>query len=157
MKLTSIGTIHSPFKDIADMPIQPSGALGVTGQLVLNPELVAGLADLEGFSHIIAIYYFHQVTKVSLIVAPFLDPDPHGVFSTRAPVRPNPIGLSVLSLKSINTNILQVENIDILDGTPLLDIKPYVPEFDQPDAVRTGWLQKNKNGSQKARSDQRFI
>lgn len=157
MKMTPIGTIHSPFKALADMPIQPSGAQGTSGQIELNPELIEGLADLDGFSHIIVLYHFHQVTKTSLTVTPFLDPEPHGLFATRAPTRPNPIGLSILTLNKIIGNILEVENIDILDGTPLLDIKPYVPEFDQPGGhVQTGWLQQNKNGSHTTRSDQRF-
>lgn len=157
MQIEPIGIIHSPFKEIADMPIQPSGATGTPGRLELLPELVDGLADLDGFSHIIVLYYFHEIGKTSLTVTPFLDPKPHGVFSTRAPTRPNHIGLSVLALKSVIDNNLLVENIDILDGTPLLDIKPYVPEFDQPAAkIRTGWLQKNKNSSHRTRSDQRF-
>jgi len=157
MQITPIGTIHSPFKEIADMPIQPGGAKGVTGLITLRPELVDGLADLDGFSHIIVLYHFHRTTKTSLLVTPFLDPEPRGIFSTRAPTRPNPIGLSILELKNITDNILKVENIDILDGTPLLDIKPYVPEFDQPDGrVQTGWLQNNKKGSHSTRSDKRF-
>ncbi len=156
MQIRSIGVIHSPFSDIAEMPIQPSGAQGISGQIEIDPDLVEGLKDLEGFSHIIVLYQFHQVSKVELTVTPFLDATTHGVFATRAPTRPNPIGLSVLELKSISGNILEVNNIDILDGTPLLDIKPFVPEFDQPDNVRTGWLQKSPNGSQTMRSDKRF-
>ena len=156
MHLAPIGTIHSPFKDIADMPIQPSGANGISGQLELSPELVEGLCDLEGFSHIIVLYHFHRVGQANLTVTPFLDSKPHGVFATRAPARPNPIGLSVLALKTICGNLLQVENIDILDGTPLLDIKPYVPKFDQPTAVRTGWLETTSNKSPTVRSDKRF-
>lgn len=157
MQIEPIGIIHSPFKTIADMPIQPSGARGKIGRIELNPELTEGLADLDGFTHIIVLYHFHQVETISLTVTPFLDPEPHGVFATRAPTRPNHIGLSVLKLQKVEDTILQVENIDILDGTPLLDIKPYVPEFDQPAGnVRTGWLHNNPNGSHTARSDQRF-
>ncbi len=156
MQIVPIGVIHTPFKDIAAMPIQPSGAQGISGQIELDSELVAGLKDLEGFSHIIVLYQFHLVDKVSLSVTPFLDAEPHGVFATRAPTRPNPVGLSVLALKSINDNVLEVDNVDILDGTPLLDIKPYVPEFDQPDAVRTGWLEKAADQSRTTRSDRRF-
>ena len=157
MQIEPIGTIHTPFKEIADMPIQPSGAKGVRGQIVLAPDLIEGLADLDGFSHIIVLYHFHKVGKTSLTVTPFLDPEPRGVFSTRAPTRPNHIGLSILKLLKIEGNILQVENIDILNGTPLLDIKPYVPEFDQQNGdVRTGWLQNNKYDSHTTRSDQRF-
>ncbi len=157
MQIESIGAIHSPFKAIADMPIQPSGAKGQLGRIELEPKLAAGLTDLEGFSHIIVLYYFHCAGKTALTVTPFLDPEPHGVFATRAPTRPNHIGLSVLKLNAIDGNILQVENIDILDGTPLLDLKPYVPEFDQPNEdIRTGWIRKNPAGVQTARSDQRF-
>ena len=156
MEITPIGVIRTPFKEIADMPIQPSGASNIAGQIELRPELVEGLKDLDGFSHIIVIYQFHKVSESRLTVTPFLDPSPRGVFSTRAPTRPNPIGLSVLTLKSIHDNILQVENVDQLDGTPVLDIKPYVPEFDQPTNVRTGWLEKVGNRSKTTRSDARF-
>jgi tRNA (adenine37-N6)-methyltransferase len=156
MQLTPIGIIHTPFRQIDDMPVQPTGASGVTGQIELRPELVEGLKDLDGFSHIIVLYHFHQVSRVSLTVTPFLDPHPRGVFATRAPTRPNPIGLSVLTLKAIHGNILEVENVDMLDGTPLLDIKPYVPEFDQRTGVRCGWLEQAGGRSVTARSDQRF-
>ena len=157
MQLTPIGIIHTPFKKLTDMPIQPSGAKGVKGKIEIDPEFSAGLKDLEGFSHIYVIYHFHQTTETRLTVTPFLDDHPRGLFATRAPTRPNPIGLSVLSLKNINGNILEVENVDMLDGTPLLDIKPYVPEFDQPEEVRTGWLQKARERSRQVRSDQRFV
>jgi len=157
MKIEAIGTIESPFKCPEDMPIQPSGARGKRGRIRLNPDLVAGLADMDGFSHIIVLYFFHQVKEIQLTVRPFLDQQEHGVFATRAPTRPNSIGLSILKLNSIDGCVLEVENIDILDGTPLLDIKPYVPEFDQPaDAVRVGWLEKKAQDSHSARSDQRF-
>lgn len=156
MQLTPIGTIHTPFRQIADMPVQPSGAQGVAGRIELRPELAEGLKDLAGFSHIIVLYHFHQVSRVSLTVTPFLDPQPRGVFATRAPVRPNPIGLSVLTLKAIHGSTLEVENVDMLDGTPLLDIKPYVPEFDQRTEVRLGWLQQAGGQSLTARSDRRF-
>ena len=117
---------------------------------------LAYLKDLEGFSHIIVLYRFHLVSRVSLRVTPFLDTEPHGVFATRAPTRPNPIGLSVLALTGIRANLLEVKNVDMLDGTPLLDIKPYVPEFDTPAEVRSGWLGKAKGQSKTHRSDQRF-
>jgi tRNA-Thr(GGU) m(6)t(6)A37 methyltransferase TsaA len=154
--MTPIGVIRSPFKDLVEMPIQPSGAQGVAGQIELKADLIDGLNDLQGFSHIFVLYQFHQVTRSSLSVTPFLDTEPHGVFATRAPTRPNPIGLSVLALKGISGNLLNVENVDILDGTPLLDIKPYVPAFDQPSQVRTGWLQKASEQLNCTRSDRRF-
>ena len=156
MRVTPIGIIHTPFQKLADMPIQPSGAQGVAGQIELNRELSAGLQDLDGFSHIFVLYRFHKATRSCLSVTPFLDTEPHGVFATRAPTRPNPIGLSVLELKGVRDNILQVEHVDMLDGTPLLHIKPYVPEFDTPRVARTGWLEKAEDGSKQTRSDSRF-
>ncbi len=156
IKYHPIGTIHSPFKDIAGMPIQPSGASGVRGTVEIRPELAAGLKDLEGFSHIILLYHFHQVREARLEVVPFMDVEMRGVFATRAPKRPNPLGLSVVRLVGITGNILEIENVDVLDGTPLLDIKPYVPEFDQPTEVRVGWLERAKGRVRRQRSDERF-
>lgn len=151
-----IGVIHSPFTDIADMPIQPSGAAGVLGTVELYPSFAPGLQDLEGFSHIILLYHLHRVQGVSLQVTPFLDSRPHGIFATRAPKRPNSIGLSVVKLLRIEGPIVHVENIDILDGTPLLDIKPYVPEFDGHPEARSGWLAPARDKVQCKRSDDRF-
>jgi tRNA-Thr(GGU) m(6)t(6)A37 methyltransferase TsaA len=139
------------------MPIQPAGAAGVAGHIDLCAELVEGLQDLDGFSHIIVIYQFHQAATSRLIVTPFLDQNPHGVFATRAPSRPNPIGMSVLRLTGIVGARLFVEQVDMLDGTPLLDIKPYVPDFDRPDGrVRVGWLEKTTSSVASVRSDGRF-
>jgi tRNA-Thr(GGU) m(6)t(6)A37 methyltransferase TsaA len=152
----SIGVIHSPFKNIEGMPIQPSGAANVQGTVEVWPEFTEGLRDLEGFSHIILIYHFHQVQETKLVVIPFMDSESHGVFATRAPKRPNPLGLSVVRLLRIEQNILYIENVDILDGTPLLDIKPYVPEFDQPSVERVGWLERARGQVQDKRSDDRF-
>jgi tRNA-Thr(GGU) m(6)t(6)A37 methyltransferase TsaA len=151
-----IGVIHSPSTDIEGMPIQPTGASGIQGIVEVFPEFAEGLKDLEGFSHIILLYHFHQVQEAKLVVTPFMDPQPRGVFATRAPKRPNPIGLSIVKLLSIEQNVLLIENVDILDGTPLLDIKPYVPEFDQPPADRVGWLEQAKGRVQGKRSDDRF-
>ncbi|MEJ2411958.1 MAG: tRNA (N6-threonylcarbamoyladenosine(37)-N6)-methyltransferase TrmO [Anaerolineales bacterium] len=137
-----IGIIHSPFQEKEGMPIQPGSAQGQKGKIALDREYVPGLQDLEGFSHLILVYYFHRAKSPQLLVKPFLDDDKHGLFATRAPSRPNPIGISIVKLLSIQDNILEVENLDILDGTPLLDIKPYVPDFDQPGKVRIGWLNK---------------
>ena len=125
-----IGVIHSPFKDIKGMPIQPAGAKGIAGTIEIKPEYVDGLQDIEGFSHIILIYHFHLAKGYSLKVKPFLDENLRGVFATRAPRRPNHIGISVVKLVRVEDTILHIEDIDIVDGTPLLDIKPYVPEFD---------------------------
>ena len=151
-----IGMIRSPFTELGGMPIQPAGAGGVAGTAVIDPEFTPGLQDLTGFSHIILLYHLHQVEAVSLTVIPFLDTLPRGVFATRAPRRPNPIGLSVVKLVQIEQNILHIENVDILDGTPLLDIKPYVPEFDQQPEIRTGWLEKAQGRVQSKKSDDRF-
>ena len=151
-----IGLIHSPFKNIREMPIQPVGASGIKGIVEVFPAFTEGLKDVEGFSHIILLYHFHQIKESMLLVTPFLDSQPRGVFATRAPKRPNPIGLSVVKLDGIEGNILHVENVDILDGTPLLDIKPYVPEFDNHPADRVGWLGKAKGRVRNQKSDGRF-
>jgi tRNA-Thr(GGU) m(6)t(6)A37 methyltransferase TsaA len=135
-----IGLIHSPFNNIKGMPIQPAGAIGVTGTVEIKQEYVDGLKDIEGFSHIILIYHFHLSKNYSLKVKPFLDDNLHGVFATRAPRRPNPIGLSVVRLVKVEGCILHIEDVDIVDGTPLLDIKPYVPEFDIHETQKIGWL-----------------
>ena len=151
-----IGTIHSPFQDVEGVPIQPTGAYNVRGFVEVLPELAEGLKDLDGFSHVILLYHFHRVQQARLMVTPFLDSQPHGVFATRAPVRPNPIGLSVVKLLGIDQNILHIENVDIVDGTPLLDIKPYVPEFDQHPADRVGWLEQTKAQVGSKKADGRF-
>ena len=153
----SIGTIHSPFKRLEEMPIQPSGARGVRGRLEIYPRCAEGLKDLDGFSHIVVLYHFHRVEQSALIVTPFLDDRPRGVFATRAPTRPNPIGMSVLKLEAVEKRTLHVTNVDILDGTPVLDIKPYVPAFDQHPADRIGWLEKVSGKAAHIRSDDRFI
>ena len=151
-----IGVIHTPFKNREGMPIQPAGADGVQGTVEVFQPFTEGLADLEGFSHIILLYHFHQSVDAPLRVTPFMDTQPRGVFSTRAPKRPNPIGISVVRLVKIQGSVLHVENVDTLDGTPLLDIKPNVPEFDHYPVDRIGWLEKNRKGVRKKRSDNRF-
>lgn len=152
-----IGIIHTPYKKLEEMPIQPGGASGVRGELFLNPEFTEGLTDLEGFSHVYLIYHFHKVNEYHLTVKPFLDDETHGIFSTRAPKRPNPIGLSVVRLLSITENVLILENVDVLDGTPILDIKPYVPAFDHPENVSVGWLTGKTEDVKTKRSDERFV
>jgi tRNA (adenine37-N6)-methyltransferase len=151
-----IGAIHSPFKVPRDVPIQSAAAKNVTGSVEVYPEYMDGLTDLEGFSHLILIYHFHLAHRYSLLVKPFLDEKLHGVFSTRAPSRPNPIGISVVRLTKVEKNLLQIKDVDILDGTPLLDIKPYVPEFDQRKVERIGWLEKNVSNMHSKRDDGRF-
>lgn len=151
-----IGVIRSPFTASEDMPIQPAGARGTEGSVFVYPEFSPGLKDIEGFSHLFLLYHFHQVKESRLEVTPFLDSRPHGVFATRAPVRPNPIGISVVRLVSRCENELRILNVDILDGTPLLDIKPYVPDFDVFAADSVGWLERSSEKVVEHRSDGRF-
>ena len=153
----SIGIIHSPHKSLEGMPIQPAAAVGIEGHVKVYPEFEDGLKDIEGFSHIILIYHFHRSEGFSLHAKPFLEDKLHGVFATRAPKRPNQIGLSVVELIERKQTLLHVENIDILDGTPLLDIKPYVPEFDHNEKVRVGWLADKSERIRTRRSDDRFV
>jgi len=158
MRITyhSIGSIHSPFKDLKDMPIQPAGRASAPGIAEVLPEFAEGLKDLEGFSHVILLYHLHEVHRADLTVTPFLDSEVRGVFATRAPTRPNPIGLSIVELLRVEGNRLYLGNVDILDGTPLLDIKPYVPEFDQPAEARAGWLEAVRGKVRTVKSDDRF-
>jgi tRNA-Thr(GGU) m(6)t(6)A37 methyltransferase TsaA len=151
-----IGIVHGPFEGIENVPIQPTAAAGICGTVEVFAEFAAGLKDLGGFSHVILLYHFHRVTQVRLSVIPFLDREPRGVFATRAPSRPNPIGLSIVRLLSIEGNVLHIENVDILDGTPVLDIKPYVPAFDHHEAERAGWLEMAGEKVKEKRSDARF-
>ena len=154
---SSIGVIRTPFKSPAGMPIQPSGARGVEGRVEVDPAYCEGLEDLNGFSHIYLVYHFHAARGYALMVKPFLDEVLRGVFATRAPRRPNPIGLSVVRLIRREGCVLIIQDVDVLDGTPLLDIKPYVQEFNAPKATRTGWLRKKSGGAKKEKSDKRFI
>jgi len=156
IKYQPIGTIHSPFQDLSGMPIQPAGAKGIVGTVEVREEFSEGLRDLSGFSHIILIYHFHKSQGYALSVTPFLDTVPRGVFATRAPRRPNPIGISIVELTKVEGNILHIKNVDIVDGTPLLDIKPYVPEFDIHEGVRIGWLAGKTGKAEKTKSDRRF-
>jgi tRNA-Thr(GGU) m(6)t(6)A37 methyltransferase TsaA len=148
--------IHSPFSSVKGMPIQAAGAEGIEGMVEIEPEYAAGLRDLEGFSHIILIYHFHLSKGYSLEVRPFLDDEVHGVFATRAPLRPNAIGLSVVRLVKIEGRLIQVADVDVVDGTPLLDLKPYVPEFDVRRTERIGWLSKSKRSLRDVKADDRF-
>jgi len=151
-----IGVIRSPYKETEGTPIQTTGAKGVGGTVEILPECAEGLKDLDGFSHIILIYHFHLSKGYSLTVKPFLDDAPRGVFATRAPKRPNAIGLSVVRLVKIEGATLHIEDVDIVDSTPLLDIKPYVPEFDGKKAERIGWLAGRAERAAKTEADMRF-
>jgi len=155
--LHPIGIIHSPFKQLEKMPIQPAGAQSAQGVLEIYEPYIAALKDLEGFSHIYVIYFFHKSSSWKAFVKPFLDQEERGIFATRAPNRPNPLGLSVLKLLKLENNVIEVDHVDILDGTPLLDIKPYVPQFNKAKDVRIGWLSDYVNQVSHTLSDQRFL
>lgn len=153
---TPVGIIRSPFHDPAGMPIQPAGAAGVRGTVEIDERFRGGLRDLSGFSRIILIYAFHRSEGYDIEVIPFLDTVPHGVFATRAPRRPNAIGLSIVRLISVRDGELVIEGVDVLDGTPLLDIKPYVPEFDCFPDERPGWFTGRTGRAATTRADGRF-
>ena len=154
---TTLGIIHSPFKVPEGTPIQPKSAKGARGKVVVYKEYKDGLKDLSGFSHIILLFYFHlSESGYSLKAKPYMDNNLHGIFATRAPRRPNPIGLSVVRLNRIKGNILYIEDVDIIDGTPLLDIKPYVPDFDIMEVTKTGWLKKQVHKLPSQKDDGRF-
>ncbi len=135
----SIGIIHSEHTIAENTPIQSVYAKGCKGQAEIFPEFAAGLQDMEGFSHIYLIYHFHKSHQVKLLVKPFLQDIERGVFSTRTPYRPNAIGLSIVELLNREGNILHLDGVDILDGTPLLDIKPYTAKFDLHAVKCSGW------------------
>ena len=151
-----IGVVHSPFKDVKGMPIQAAAAGRVAGTIEVEPAYRDGLKDLEGFSHIILLYHFHHCQGYTLEVKPFMDDHMRGVFATRAPQRPNPIGISVVRLVKVQGCVLFIEDVDIVDGTPLLDIKPFVPEFDVREVERTGWLSDKASKVGAITADRRF-
>jgi tRNA-Thr(GGU) m(6)t(6)A37 methyltransferase TsaA len=156
IRLQPIGVIHTPFKENTGTPIQPEGGCDVEATVEVEPRFAPGLADLEDFSHIVLLYFFHRCDDTRLTVVPFLDHAQRGVFSTRAPVRPNHIGMSVVRLHRIEGNILYIRDVDILDGTPLLDIKPHIPRIDCPGEARIGWLQDRVGGIGDRRDDGHF-
>jgi tRNA-Thr(GGU) m(6)t(6)A37 methyltransferase TsaA len=151
-----IGIIHSPFKEPKGTPIQPRSAKGIEGTLEIYPEFIEGLLDIEGFSHLILIYHFHLAKEPTLKAKPFMDDTMHGIFAIRGPSRPNPIGISVVRLVRVEGGFLTIRDVDIVDGTPLLDIKPYVPQFDIHDVDRLGWLEKNVHALHNIKDDGRF-
>jgi len=152
-----IGIIHSPFKKPKGTPIQPKAAKGIKGMVEIFPSYEKGLKDIKGFSHIILIYHFHLSKAYSLEVKPYMDNKLHGVFATRAPARPNPIGISVVRLIKVERNNLHIKDVDIVDGTPLLDIKPFVAEFNAEDIVKKGWLERNIRSLPQLKDDGRFV
>ncbi|MEE4167241.1 MAG: tRNA (N6-threonylcarbamoyladenosine(37)-N6)-methyltransferase TrmO [Desulfocapsaceae bacterium] len=154
--MEAIGVIRSPFEVLANMPVQPRGAANIKGEVIVDPAYQEGLADLDGFSHIYILYHFHQARRTELKVIPFMDDTLRGVFSTRSPLRPNHIGLSLVELLEVRENRLVVCGIDVLDNTPLLDIKPYIAVFDRVAESRSGWLSADEHEVAKKRSDSRF-
>jgi tRNA (adenine37-N6)-methyltransferase len=156
MRVKAIGTIHTPFKEARGTPIQSRAGEGVEGWVEVFDEFRQGLRDLGGFERIWLVYWFNRTApgNVSLVVTPYLDKRPHGVFATRAPARPNPIGMSAVNLVGIRGNHLRIRDVDILDGTPLLDIKPYIPQFDSFAVARSGWA--SRADPTKVLADSRF-
>lgn len=154
--LSPIGRLETPFNDIADMPIQPSVLADTRGKAVLDEKFVPGLKDLDGFSHIILLFLLHKISGYQLQVVPFMDTLPHGIFATRSPKRPNRIGMSIVRVESVVGNIVHFKGVDMLNGSPLLDIKPYYSYFDQQTQVRNGWLEGKTLRPENLRSDKRF-
>jgi tRNA-Thr(GGU) m(6)t(6)A37 methyltransferase TsaA len=151
-----LGVVHSPFKEPKNVPIQATAARGIKGTLEIYPEYADGLKDLEGFSHIILLYHFHLIKGYSLLVKPFLDDKLHGIFATRSPARPNPIGISIVHLTRIKNSTLHIQDIDIVDGTPILDIKPYIGKFDYRKTTKIGWFRGKISRLATTRDDGRF-
>jgi len=151
-----IGIIHSPYRELRGTPIQPEAAKDTEGRVEVFPAFASGLKDLDGFSHIFLLYYFHKARKADLLQKPFMDDSLRGVFAIRSPSRPNPIGLSVVRILSVEDSIITVRGLDVVDGTPLLDIKPYLPEFDVFDVDKKGWLEENVHKLRSSRDDGRF-
>lgn len=141
IKLEAIGVIHTPFRDLDSVPVTNIGGKDIRGQIIMQSKYSAGLRDLEGFSHLILLYNFHMSKGYTLTTKPFMEDQERGLFATRSPKRPNPIGLTVVRLESIEgRNILNILDVDMIDGTPLLDIKPYIPKLDARDTDKIGWL-----------------
>ena len=140
---TPIGVIRSPFTALAGMPVQTVAASGVAATIELEQSYAAGLADIDQFSYLLVISHLHLMQGYALEVTPFMDTQTYGVFATRSPRRPNPIGLSIVRLMSVDGATLHIEEVDLVDGTPVLDIKPYVPQLDDRPAERIGWFAAN--------------
>jgi len=138
-----IGLINTPYKDPKGMPIQGTFEKGIIGTVNVFKEYQAGLKDLDGFSHAILIYYFNKSKEEKLITKPFLEDEEHGIFSIRSPHRPNHIGISIVKIENVKKGVIGFSEVDILDNTPLLDIKPYVSFFDYRNDVKNGWIEKH--------------
>jgi len=157
MTLQPIGIINTPYTELEEMPIQPKGAAETIAVLEINKVFQEGLKDLDGFSHIYLLYHFHKTIRSELSVIPFMDTQARGVFATRSPLRPSHIGMSITRIISVCDNFVTVQGIDVLNGTPLLDIKPYIPQFDSVSNVKTGWMHKDESEVINTTSDSRFI
>jgi len=155
IELRPIGVIHSPFREPQGTPIQPVVAGGAAGSITLFEEYAEGLKDLDGFERIWLVYCFDRAPEARLLVTPFLDTVARGIFATRSPARPNRIGISCVRLTSVEGNTLHVADIDVVDGTPLLDIKPYVPRFDCFEESRAGWFDETR--LERRVADERFV
>lgn len=152
--LEIVGSVETPFREPPGTPIQPSRAAGARGTVRLDPRFQEGLRDLAGFERIWLVYWLHRAPPAGLLTVPFLDEQPRGIFATRSPARPNPIGISAVRLLSVRENVLEVADVDMVDGTPLLDVKPYVPEFDAYPGSRAGWFDRSR--STRSVADGRF-
>ncbi len=146
IKLKPIGVIRTPYKEPKGMPIQGKFKKGVRGTIHLHPKYRNGLKDIENFSHLILIYYFNRSKEERLVGKPFLEDKEHGIFAIRSPHRPNHLGLSIVKLEKVKGNTIAFSEVDILDGTPLLDIKPYVAQFDSRARVKSGWIDRHFKG-----------
>ncbi|MFM2479207.1 tRNA (N6-threonylcarbamoyladenosine(37)-N6)-methyltransferase TrmO [Celerinatantimonas sp. MCCC 1A17872] len=155
IELSPIGVARTPFKTREQMPIQGAGISQESGQIEIFSQYQQGLADLDGFSHIYVLFHLHQSAGTALTVTPFLDKTPRGVFATRSPKRPNPIGLTIVRLNAIEGNILQISELDLLDGTPIIDLKPYSHQFDCFTDTTDGWMSHGRDPKQTS-SDDRF-
>ncbi len=156
IELKPIGIVHSPFKGSKGTPIHPGASEGARAEIELFPEYEEGLKDLDGFSHIVVLFHLHRSKPYKLTVIPYMDDTPRGLFATRAPSRPNPIGMSVVKLASIEGNFIYIEGLDMIDDTPVLDIKPYIPEFKSDEKVCIGWLEEKIERMPKTSADDRF-
>ena len=157
LDIRPIGVIRTPFESVAGIPVQPLSGKGIRGMIILREEYAEGLKDLDGFSHATLIYHLHRAAAPALRVVPFMDDEEHGIFATRSPRRPNRIGISTVRILKVDKNEIEIEDLDMIDGTPLLDIKPFFPEFDNRHGGRAGWLEKRKGENKEGcRSDDRF-
>lgn len=156
MNIETIGIVHSPFKKPQGTPIQPTAAKDIKGTIEIKEQFAEGLDDLDGFSHIVVIFAFHLSKNYELKVKPFMDENLRGVFATRAPKRPTQIGLSIVTLEKIHGSTLYISGVDMIDGTPVLDIKPYLPMLNPDGDIKVGWLENISQHFQHKKADDRM-